>query len=95
VIYEALHHGKPVVAYPHGGAAEILRRHKTGILAAQSRPEALADAMQIALKNEVTEAAIEPPLQSLANFADAYSDVYAAVPTKGLHKVLALRKAAV
>ena len=46
VIYEALHHQRMIVAYPHGGAAEILERHGTGILAAASDPEALSFAME-------------------------------------------------
>lgn len=46
VIYEALYHGRAIVAYPHGGAAEILNRRNTGVLAAASDPEALALAME-------------------------------------------------
>jgi len=45
VIYEALHHRRQVVAYPHGGAPEILARYGTGVLADRSNPSALADAM--------------------------------------------------
>ena len=46
VIYEALHHQRTIVAYPHGGAAEILERHDAGILAGASDPEALSAAME-------------------------------------------------
>jgi glycosyltransferase involved in cell wall biosynthesis len=46
VVYEALHHNRPVIAYPHGGAPEILKRYQTGILAESSDSEALASAME-------------------------------------------------
>jgi glycosyltransferase involved in cell wall biosynthesis len=46
VIYEALHHGKQVIAYPHGGAPEILRRYDVGLVAAESHPTALATEME-------------------------------------------------
>ena len=42
VIYEALHHRKQVIAYPHGGALEILRRYDVGLIADEARPAALA-----------------------------------------------------
>lgn len=46
VVYEALHHGKEIIAYPHGGAAEILGRHQAGRLARRSDPSSLADALR-------------------------------------------------
>jgi glycosyltransferase involved in cell wall biosynthesis len=49
VIYEALHHGRQVIAYPHGGAPEILERYGVGMLAKKSEPAALAAAMEEAL----------------------------------------------
>jgi glycosyltransferase involved in cell wall biosynthesis len=51
VIYEALYHGRRVVAYPHGGAPEILSRYGAGIIAERSDPRALADAMREILKD--------------------------------------------
>lgn len=50
VIYEALRQRRPVIAYPHGGAPEILGRHGGGLLAAASDPEALADRMQAVIE---------------------------------------------
>lgn len=46
VVYEALHHGRAVIAYPHGGGAEILRRQGGGLIADAVRPEALARQME-------------------------------------------------
>ena len=48
VIYEAMHHKRDIVSYPHGGAAEILRRYNIGILAESSDPLALSYAMETA-----------------------------------------------
>lgn len=48
VIYEAMHHKRDIVCYPHGGAAEILRRYDTGRLADSSDPLALSYAMEAA-----------------------------------------------
>ncbi len=93
VIYEALHHGKPVIAYPQGGAAEILRRHNTGILAAQWRPDALANAMQAMLEGGVAEAGpVNPPLQSMAQFASAYEDIYSGSSAQESHRPRELRR---
>jgi glycosyltransferase involved in cell wall biosynthesis len=49
VIYEALYHRCQIIAYPHGGAAEILKRYGFGIIAERSDPQALADAMATVL----------------------------------------------
>lgn len=46
VVYEALYHGRQVIAYPHGGAPEILARYGAGLIAARSTPEAMADEME-------------------------------------------------
>ena len=46
VVYEALHHGKQVITYPHGGALEILRRYDVGLVAADAWPVALATEME-------------------------------------------------
>ncbi|WP_170976543.1 glycosyltransferase [Rhizobium sp. FKL33] len=46
VINEALYCQRPVIAYPHGGAPEILKRHGGGLFPASSDPEAMADLMQ-------------------------------------------------
>ena len=78
VVYEALYHERMVVSYPHGGAAEILKRYDAGVLAEQSRPEALADAMQLVLEGKVqASAAARSKLRSLAAFAADYAKVYA------------------
>lgn len=50
MLYEALHHQRGIVAYPHGGGAEILRQHGHGLLAEQSDPQALAAAMETAAR---------------------------------------------
>lgn len=77
VIYEALHHGRQVIAYPHGGAPEILERYGVGILADESEPSALAHAMARVLDDRtqvsgVTNRAI-PDRQALF---DAYRPYY-------------------
>jgi glycosyltransferase involved in cell wall biosynthesis len=46
VVYEALHHGRQVIAYPHGGAPEILARYGAGLIAGRSTPEAMAAEME-------------------------------------------------
>jgi glycosyltransferase involved in cell wall biosynthesis len=46
VVYEALHHGRQVIAYPHGGAPEILARYGAGLVARRSTPEAMAAEME-------------------------------------------------
>jgi glycosyltransferase involved in cell wall biosynthesis len=46
VIYEALHHHRQVIAYPHGGAPEILQRYGGGLIAEKSQPEALSAEME-------------------------------------------------
>ncbi|MGV3552890.1 glycosyltransferase [Rhizobium sp.] len=46
VVYEALHYGRQVIAYPHGGAPEILARYDAGLVAERSTPEAMADQME-------------------------------------------------
>lgn len=46
VLHEALHHRRDIIAYPHGGGAEILRRHGKGVLAEQSNPLSLSFAME-------------------------------------------------
>jgi glycosyltransferase involved in cell wall biosynthesis len=50
VVYEALHHGKEIIAYPHGGAAEILTRHQAGRLARRSDVASLAAALQACIE---------------------------------------------
>ena len=46
VVYEALHHKRQVIAYPHGGAPEILERYGVGLISERSEPQALAAAME-------------------------------------------------
>jgi glycosyltransferase involved in cell wall biosynthesis len=52
VVYEALHHRKQIIAYPHGGAAEILARHQAGRLARRSDVASLASALRAFLDDE-------------------------------------------
>ncbi len=76
VIYEALYHQKMVLAYPHGGGAEILARYQTGRVAARSDPLALADAMEKILDNRsvVGEICVEVP--GISEFFDACQAFY-------------------
>lgn len=67
VIYEALHAGRQVIAYPHGGAPEVLARYGAGVIAERSSPDALAEAMAKVIAD-----------RSLANVSLAR-----AIPTKG------------
>ncbi|MCV3767533.1 glycosyltransferase [Rhizobium sp. TRM95796] len=46
VVYEAMHHAREIIAYPHGGAAEILARHQAGRLARRSDVASLAAALR-------------------------------------------------
>jgi glycosyltransferase involved in cell wall biosynthesis len=77
VIYEALFHGRQVVAYPHGGAPEILARHDAGVLAARSDPYALAEAMQRIIA-EPSLTSVTPARQVRRNkeLLEAYSRLY-------------------
>jgi len=78
VIYEALHHGRRIISYPHGGAAEILNRYGTGVLAEASHPAALADAMQKSMAAAMSRQTVErATLRSMAEFAADYAEIYA------------------
>jgi glycosyltransferase involved in cell wall biosynthesis len=77
VIYEALYHSKQVIAYPHGGAPEILKRYSAGIFAERSEPQALAAAMQRVIDNpRLAEVKADPPVPARAELLEAYSEVY-------------------
>lgn len=78
VIYEALHYRKPLIAYPHGGAVEILDRYKVGKLADQSSPAALAEAMASYVGDRDRLPVLGPvPLPTISAVAEAYRDLYA------------------
>lgn len=77
VIYEALHHRKQVIAYPHGGAQEILRRYDVGLVAAGAQPRALATEME-RLLDDPTLAVCSPrrDIPDRKQLLDAYSALY-------------------
>ena len=77
VVYEALHHGRQVIAYPHGGAPEILQRYGSGLLAARSTPEAMAAEMERVLDDPAL-AARKPgkPIAQKKELLAAYSILY-------------------
>jgi glycosyltransferase involved in cell wall biosynthesis len=76
VIYEALHHGKNVIAYPHGGAPEILARYGTGILARRSDPYALADAMERILCDGSLAIDRPPPVPDIKDLLEEMLKLY-------------------
>ena len=77
VIYEALHAGRQAIAYPHGGAPEILARYGTGIIAERSDPAALAEAMAKAIGDRsLTEVALTRPVPSRCDLLAAYGKFY-------------------
>lgn len=81
VIYEALHHQKMVLAYPHGGGAEILARYRTGMTASRSDPLALADAMEKVLDNPSVTAAISVSVPGIEEFFQACNVLYSTEKT--------------
>ncbi len=58
ILMEAFSAGTPVVAYPSGGIPEIVRHSRTGILTAQAKPKALADAIEKLIANRAQMAAL-------------------------------------
>lgn len=77
VVYEALFHGRQVLAYPHGGAPEILGRYGTGVLARRSDPHALAEAMQrIIAEPSSILAAPARPVPGNRELLEAYGRLY-------------------
>ena len=74
VIYEALHHGRQVVSYPHGGAPEILGHYGMGVLAERSDPDALAQAMQRVIAEPPLIA--NRPVPGRKQLLGAYCDIY-------------------
>jgi glycosyltransferase involved in cell wall biosynthesis len=77
VIYEALQHRRQVIAYPHGGAAEILARYGAGLVADRSTPEALAAQMERVLDAPAL-AGFEPakPIPDRRQLLDGYFKLY-------------------
>lgn len=77
VVYEALHHERAVIAYPHGGGAEILRRYGSGLIADTSRPEALARQMERVLDDPaIAVARTVLPLPGRTDLLAAYRELY-------------------
>jgi glycosyltransferase involved in cell wall biosynthesis len=77
VIYEALHAGRQVIAYPHGGAPEILERYGAGIIAERSDPPALAEAMaKIIDDSSLTEISLNRPIPLRSDLLAAYGKFY-------------------
>ncbi|UVC08139.1 glycosyltransferase [Rhizobium sp. TH2] len=77
VVYEALHAGRQVIAYPHGGAPEILERYGAGIIAERSDPAALAEAMAKVIDNlSLTEISLNRPIPLRSDLLAAYGKFY-------------------
>lgn len=77
VIYEALHHGRQVVCYPHGGAPEILGRYGMGVLAERSDPMALAEAMaRIIVEPSLADARPSRPIPTRTDLLKHYLAFY-------------------
>lgn len=77
VIYEALYHSKQVIAYPHGGAPEILKRHCAGIFAERAEPAALAAEMRRLIENpRLAEVKANPPVPTSEQLLAGYCGIY-------------------
>lgn len=77
VVYEALHHRRQIIAYPHGGAPEILGRYGTGLIARNSEPEALAAEMERVLDDpSLAICAPNGPIPGRKDLLAAYSKLY-------------------
>lgn len=77
VVYEALYNRRQVLAYPHGGAPEILARYGTGILADSSDPASLADAMaKVISDRSLLELRPSRPIPDVADLFEAYGRFY-------------------
>ena len=77
VIYEALHARRQVIAYPHGGAPEILERYGAGVIAERSDPAALADAMAKVIDDRsLTEISLSQPIPLRCDLLAAYGKFY-------------------
>ncbi|MDB5555107.1 MAG: glycosyl transferase [Rhizobium sp.] len=77
VVYEALHARRQVIAYPHGGAPEILARYGVGIIAERSDPAALADAMAKVIDDRsLTEISLSRPMPLRRDLFAAYGKFY-------------------
>jgi glycosyltransferase involved in cell wall biosynthesis len=77
VVYEALHAGRQVIAYPHGGAPEILERYGAGIIAERSDPTALAEAMAKVIDDQsLTEISLARPIPLRRDLLAAYGKFY-------------------
>jgi glycosyltransferase involved in cell wall biosynthesis len=77
VLYEALHYGKQVVCYPHGGGPEILKRYGMGIFASRSDPQALAESIEhIVSDPSLTLQIPKTPIPGKSALFKAYSKLY-------------------
>lgn len=77
VVYEAIHAGRQVIAYPHGGAPEILERYGAGIIAERSDPSALAEAMAKVIEDRsLTEISLTRPIPLRPDLLAAYGKLY-------------------
>lgn len=77
VIYEALQHVRQVIAYPHGGAPEILARYGAGLIAGRSTPEAMADEMERVLDDpELARCNPSRKIPSRKELFSGYSTLY-------------------
>lgn len=77
VVYEALHHGRQVISYPHGGAPEILSRYGAGVFAQETNPHALANAIAEIITNpEKLSYTLTRPLPGKDNLFNRYRALY-------------------
>jgi glycosyltransferase involved in cell wall biosynthesis len=77
VVYEALHASRQVIAYPHGGAPEILARYGAGVIAERSDPAALAEAMaKVVEDRSLTEISLNRPIPLRSDLLAAYGKFY-------------------
>ena len=77
VVYEALHHGRQIIAYPHGGAPEILARYGAGLIAGRSTPEAMAEEMERVLDNpDLAKCVPSGEIPGRKNLLAGYSKLY-------------------
>jgi glycosyltransferase involved in cell wall biosynthesis len=76
VVYQALHHRRQVIAYPHGGAPEILARYGTGLLAERSDARALADVMASVLADRSLARVDGRPVPGRQALLDAHRPSY-------------------
>lgn len=77
VVYEALHAGRQVIAYPHGGAPEILARYGAGVIAERSDSVALAEAMaKVIADRSLANISLARPIPTRRDLLAGYAKHY-------------------